>query len=418
MRRLGGAVIHMQRNSRQFTGEEAGILSKIQFLAGSAEGLSEMLTVPSKEPFSEDIIEFLSNVSKQLLGNKAAKGYPDVVTLGFWLRRGNVLRLKERYGFKQGIRLGRGTVFHIAPSNVPVNFAYSLFSGLMLGNANIVRVPSKDFEQVRIITEVISKALEERAEFVPYIALVRYGREREINDLLSSMADTRMIWGGDQTIAEIRKSPLPPRSTEITFADRFSLAVIDAEEYLRNKENTARIASDFYNDTYLSDQNACTSPRLVVWTGKRIEEAKEIFWKELHKLAAQKYEFQPIMAISKLASVYHAAVRYPGCRIIPTEDNLIVRVKVNSLTRNLIDFHENCGYFFEYDADDLMELQELCFDNRVQTIGMIGDRNLLLPLLHSGIQGIDRVTDVGHTMDFDLIWDGYDLSSSLTRTII
>ena len=60
----------------------------------------------------------------------------------------------------------------------------------------------------------------------------------------------------------------------------------------------------------------------------------------------------------------------------------------------------------------------MCFDNRVQTIGMIGDRNLLLPLLHSGIQGIDRVTDVGHTMDFDLIWDGYDLSSSLTRTII
>lgn len=41
----------------------------------------------------------------------------------------------------------------------------------------------------------------------------------------------RVIWGGDATIKEIRRAALLPRATEITFADRYSLAVIDADYY-------------------------------------------------------------------------------------------------------------------------------------------------------------------------------------------
>ncbi len=71
--------------------------------------------------------------------------YSDVITLGFWLRRASLNELKEKYGFDDGdVHLGRGVVFHIAPSNIPVNFAYSLVSGLLMGNANVVRVPSKN----------------------------------------------------------------------------------------------------------------------------------------------------------------------------------------------------------------------------------------------------------------------------------
>jgi len=41
--------------------------------------------------------------------------------------------------------VGRGVAFHIVPSNVPVNYAYALFTGLLCSNANVVLVPSKDF---------------------------------------------------------------------------------------------------------------------------------------------------------------------------------------------------------------------------------------------------------------------------------
>ena len=60
------------------------------------------------------------------------------------------------------------------------------------------------------------------------------------------------------TIAEMRKSPLPPRAKEITFADRHSILVLNADAVLK-AENIDRLAQDFYNDTFFSDQNACRS---------------------------------------------------------------------------------------------------------------------------------------------------------------
>ena len=42
---------------------------------------------------------------------------------------------------------------------------------------------------------------------------------------------------------------------------------------------------------------------------------------------------------------------------------------------------------------------------------------MLAPLWKAGIKGIDRVVPVGKTMDFDLIWDGYNLVERLTRVI-
>jgi len=38
-------------------------------------------------------------------------------------------------------------------------------------------------------------------------------------------------------------------------------------------------------------------------------------------------------------------------------------------------------------------------------------------LVLSGIHGVDRIVPIGHTMDFDLVWDGYNLVERLTRNI-
>lgn len=393
------------------------VLERMDYLVGDSSIVMQMPDVPSKEPFAEEILDFLNETAGLLRKDPRSRAYSDVATLAFWLRKASTLKMRDRFVPDDGnLCLGRGTAFHIAPSNVPVNFAFSLFAGLLTGNANIVRVPSRDFEQVAVIRDAIQKALEEREEFRPYIVLVRYGRDKEINDILSGMADTRVVWGGDATIAELRKSPLPPRSTEITFADRYSLAVIDADAYLSmaDKDGTAR---SFYNDTYFSDQNACTSPRIVVWLGKEKESAKKIFWEKLHRYAEQNYAFQPIQGINKLASSYLAAILEPGAEIIRHEDNLLVRVRVPALTGHLMDLKDSCGYFFEYDCEDILELKPLCDDKRCQTVSLLGDRSVLLPLLKSGIRGIDRVVPMGKTMDFDLLWDGYDLTSLLTRTI-
>lgn len=393
------------------------VLNRVTYLTGSADIAARLPEVRAKVPFEDDIVDFLSEVSKELMGDRSAKTYSDVVTFGFWIRKGSVLKLKERFEKNDGMHLGKGIAFHIAPSNVPVNFAYSLVAGLLCGNANIVRVPSKDFPQVSIICNAINKVLDKHEIMKAYVLCVRYGRDKDINDLFSSIADVRIVWGGDQTIAELRKSPLPPRSGEITFADRYSLAVIDSDSYL-SIDNKARVAEDFYNDTFFSDQNACTSPRLIVWTGNKIEEAKKVFWEEEHSLAEKKYTFQAIQGVNKLTQSYLIAVTEPGVKVEDHTDNLIIRVSIPKITEYLMDFRDNSGYFYEYDCNDIMDLIPLCNDKRCQTIGYIGDNQVLMPLIHSGIKGIDRIVPIGKTMDFDLIWDGYNLPSLMTRTVI
>ena len=209
---------------------------------------------------------------------------------------------------------------------------------------------------------------------------------------------------------------MKPRATEITFADRYSIAVIHSDTYM-DMEQKEKVATDFYNDTYLTDQNACTSPRAVIWMGNRIEEAKKIFWNELHKVIEYKYEIQGVQAVNKLASGYLLAAAKNGVIRERECDNLIVRMKIRDITEDLMEYKDNSGYFVEYDCCNVLNIKTLCNDSRCQTISYLGPEDMLLPLVKSGIKGVDRVVPIGKTMDFDLLWDGYDLFERMTRLI-
>ncbi len=402
---------------QNFNSEELSLLNKVTYLVGDSTKICNMINVPALRPFSDEVLDFLADVSGSILSDAEAKTFPDVITFGFWIRRASLSNLKKMHIKEDGrFRSGRGIVFHIAPSNVPVNYAYSLVSGLLTGNANIVRVPSKDFKQVKIINAAIDSALKIHKGISSYIALVRYERDEKINNLFSAICSTRVVWGGDATINELRKSPLAPRAAEITFADRYSLAVIDSDSYLAI-EDKKRIAEKFYNDTYLTDQNACTSPRIVVWVGKNIQAAKALFWSNLYKEIQQKYKLQPICAINKLTSAYMSAVANE-VKIEDRDDNTLMRISVKSCSSDIMDYKDNSGFFYEYECSDILDIRDLCDDTKCQTIGYIGDKGMFDGLLLSGIKGVDRVVPIGKTMDFDLIWDGYDLTERLTRIIV
>ena len=221
--------------------------------------------------YSREACGFLDDLSKFLRGDREAKGFPDIMAFAFWCRRGNILRLRDAYPFRER-RMGRGLAFHIAPSNVPVNFAYSLAFGMLAGNANLVRVSEKAFPQVDILCRGLREVLgrTEHALLAGQNQVASYGHDREINDDYSSQCDVRVIWGGDATIRQIRQSDLKPRATEITFADRYSFALFDQEAVASlGEKELAELAGKFYNDTYLMDQNACSSPHLIFWTTAR-----------------------------------------------------------------------------------------------------------------------------------------------------
>ena len=91
-------------------------------------------------PFSDEVIEYINALSAALLKDKESRFFPDVVTFAFFCRKANLLKQRALYVNESIVRIGRGTIFHIAPSNVPINFAYSLVAGMLAGNYNIVRV--------------------------------------------------------------------------------------------------------------------------------------------------------------------------------------------------------------------------------------------------------------------------------------
>ena len=385
------------------------------YALGSAEVEAQMANVPPLPIFSEEARAFLSVLSARILADAEAKAYPDVVTLGFWCRPASLRQMHGSYESKEN-RLGRGIVFHIAPSNVAVNFAYSCLAAFLAGCASIVRLPSKDFSQVALLCRLFSETLADFPALVPYFLFVRYGHEQDVNAHYTQMAQTRVIWGGDATIGEIRRAPLSPRANEITFADRHSIAVLDADAYLAAADKV-RIAQDFYNDTYLSDQNACTAPRFVVWLGTETEAAQDVFWRTLHELVRTRYTLQPVQAVDKLTHLYRLGADV-AARQIPMPDNLITRVHVAQLTEELAAYRAGSGFFIEYDAKDLTEIRPLC-GLSCQTLSYYGvDRDALLQVvLAMRPAGVDRIVPIGRTMDFALVWDGVDLIRTMSRAI-
>ena len=126
------------------------IFKTLRYRVGNEQVLEQMRDVQPRIPFDPDVIAFLQSFSKILLTEPQARPHSDVISLAFWCRKAALEQMKKAHAYNE-LLLGRGITFHIAPSNVAVNFAYSLFAGLLTGNTNVVRLPSKPFVQVDII---------------------------------------------------------------------------------------------------------------------------------------------------------------------------------------------------------------------------------------------------------------------------
>jgi hypothetical protein len=382
----------------------------------------EAAAAPALRPFDPRVTAFLADLSAALLTDPRSRAYPDVATFAFFCRRANVEGLREACGDLSG-RLGRGLVFHVAPGNVPMNFAYSLVSALLAGDASVVKAPSRAFAQTALTCEAVNGLLAgEHAALRPYVNVVTYPRERqEATEAFSALCDVRVVWGGDETIRRVRQAPLPPRSTEVTFADRWSLTVADARAVADMDEKAlAAAAQGFYNDTYLLDQHACTAPRLVYWLGEgeALARAQERFWAAVHAYAAPRYPIDPVAAVDKLTVLYRAALTLPGAALAPMPDNLVFRIRLNALTPAVLDLQASGGCFPEYASASLNDLVPL-MTAKTQTVSVLGvDPHKVRDLaLSAGVRGVDRVVPVGRTLDFSLVWDGYDLIRALSRAI-
>ena len=387
-------------------------MNGVDYLIGSEAVCTTPLRV-----FDAEVCAFVSALSAVLLKSPLSRTMPDLTALAFWGRRANLHKMMQDVGDVQN-RLGRGLCFHIAPSNIPINFAFSYLFGLLSGNANIVRLPSRQFPQIEALCEVLRHVIPDYPEVAARTAFVRYPRNNEITAAFCARADARMIWGGDTTIALIKTMPSSPRCVDIAFADRYSLALLDGKAMLA-ADNTQlrRLVENFYNDTFLMDQNACSSPQVMLWQNDS-PAARERFWSAVHEYASGRYLLQDAVAVDKYTALCEEAIGNDNVLSVSWHGNLIYRVELKALTPAVVEHRGHGGFFYEYALKDWVELFAVVTE-KFQTVTCFGVDEAALrdAVIAARLRGIDRIVPVGRAMDIGVFWDGHDLVRELSRLI-
>ena len=369
--------------------------------------------------FDKQVIDFLDNVSYELFKIKDdLKKFPDLISFAFWCRKNNVIKISKNYT-KSGYRLGRGRLLHITPSNVPVNFAFSLAFGLLSGNYNIVRIPSNNFEQSKYLIRSIKKLLDKKKykNLRPFIKFIQYKRDDNLSKKLSSKVEGRVIWGGDQTIEKFKSFKTQPKCIDISFPDRNSCSIVNLKKVMKLKSGKMNdFIKKFYLDTYTMDQNACSSPKLVFLITERNLSKK--FWSKFQNLILERYKFDLSVSNEKLLNLTKNLETLSKKNKLSYDQFSLLKIEIMK-NNKLENFNNlNSGFFFERKIKSIEEIAKY-IDEKTQTVTYFGvSKKEILKLIQKyGILGVDRIIPVGQAFEIGPIWDGHDIILKLSRII-
>ena len=377
-------------------------------------------------PFDDKVIDFISAISDRILGDAHYRDFPELMAMAFWMRKKNLLDLKASFYSPNSDRvwLGRGLVFHIAPSNVDTIFVYSWFLSMLTGNVNIVRLSSSGSNiQKDMLLDIINEVCRDSRhdEIRKKFMIIEYGHDDVVTSYFSLRCDVRVIWGGDETISRIRAVPLKPSAFELVFSDRFSFCVIQSDAFLELTDKNLLIQC-CYNDTYWFNQLACSSPRVVFWAGteQQVRAARDSFWPLLErKISEEKPVFLAERAVEKLAAQYALAITAgSGIHIEKTPYTSLSRIFLHDIQDIRRELHCGAGLFFEVRIQDLDDLNRF-ISEKEQTMAVFGfDKEHLVDFIKKNRpQGVSRIVPIGKALNFSSTWDGYDLLHCFTREI-
>lgn len=401
-------------------------IPSLEIVLPSNSSLDKILSAKNLSPFGVPQLEFAAALAKALTVKVSPKirNFPELVSLGFWLRPSNLKRMIDTFSTRQSnlIHLPRGLVFHVAPSNVDTIFVYSWLISLLCGNRNLVRLSSKETPQTSMLLSILKELLQQPAwnEIAERTLIMRYSHDSEISSALSAACDLRVIWGGDETIKAFRAFPLNPRATELAFANKFSLSVLDAYVVATAEERVInKLASDFHNDVYWYGQMACSSPQMLLWRGSAsdTESAANRFWLALQaELNNRDVRVTPADHMNKEVMADALAIERVAERIM-TPDSRITRIWMYE-PKLLDNLHCGAGFFHEARIHSLKNLVSL-LSRKVQTISYFGvAANEWKEFIINEIpMGIDRLVPIGQALDFGPIWDGFDLLLAFQRQL-
>jgi hypothetical protein len=369
------------------------------------------------------VVDFLAAFAQRLLTPGSVRRFPELASLGFFLRRAEIKRRVDGLlGDLTGVRFPRGLVFHVPPANVDTIFVYSWALSALAGNRNVVRISPRAAGAAERALEALNEALAEAHPAVGQTQrMVTYGHDDAVTAALSAACDLRVIWGGDRSVTEVRRHPLAPRARDLTFPDRTSIAAISVRGWQEASEAARREAAQaFYNDAYWFDQAACASPRVLFWVGDEdaaVGAGEEFFALLRGVLDARAHVTEPSMAVQKRVSAYGAAADglVRSIRLLGNELAVLDLVEAEIIPSGWL----GAGTFLQATVPGFDALAA-AVGPKDQTCSYFGFGPHELGMLAAGLgaRGIDRVVPFGSALSFSAVWDGYDLLAELTRLTV
>jgi len=402
----------------------------------SVSQLATLAQQPCLAPFDAEILRFFKQLSKSLLTTHI----PELSALGYWLRASNLKRWQQTVSQRSDLSsqtLALGTVLHFAPANVDTMFVYSWACALLMGNSNIVRLSAQDSPLKQQLLHAINALYElpEFADIAKRNAFITYehnqqqsqqhsqqNSQQDITAALSALADGRVIWGGDDTVNQIRAIAAKPRSRDIAFADRYSVAVVSGEAF-SDTTSALPVAERLWRDIQPYSQMACSSPRTLFFMGddtqlgyllQALEQVQGVPDQNSSDKSITRQNDHLIAAQLALAT---------GAAQQVTQNRAITAVSVlqfnEAIANNLYQWHVGDGLLYVTRIGKLDELPRN-INAHCQTISYAGMevQEIIKAFDTAPITQIDRIVPLGQALDFSPVWDGYDLFNQLSRQVL
>lgn len=388
--------------------------------ADAAHELLARLPDATLRPFDESLLDFFADLSSHVVGDRElARTFPDATAFGYWSRRSNVERLRQRFAALQelqgGVRVPRGASFHVAPGNVEALFAYSWATAALCGNTSVVKVSSRGTGLSAALAGAIREVLADHPWLKDRWHFVSYPRERrEVTTALTSHADLLVFWGGDATVNDLQQMPSRPDSRTVAFPDRESLLVVRTEHYAAlddgARDDVARRCGD---DVFSFGQAACSSPRYVVWVGDDPGELSADLYRRVAEHSGRLADITPTEVMNKRTFLYELAAQGDVGEVSWDQPQWLV-VRSDARDVRTVE-HPALGTIVEVHHAELDGVTSV-LDRSDQTVTHVGftTEELTDWLRRSPGPWPKRLAPAGQAVDFDARWDGMDLLSEFT----
>lgn len=334
--------------------------------------------------------------------------------LGFWMRPTHLNQLANY--LKKRRPLGR--IWHMAPANVDLMFMYPVVLSLLAGNENAVRISTRTYNTLMPLFDLLN-----HQPFNAYLAPIKQALTIFTCDYdasclkqLAQSSAMRFCWGSQASIQAIR-STWPMQGIDLAFGHKHALALIKSAAVTHTQLPT--LIERFVRDSFTFSQQACTSPKTVIWLGQvaEIQQIQPLFWQGVKTYLTQKASHLKTSSMRRLASLQQLAVQAETKTPIIWNETL-ARVPIQCLDAQQESIHQGEGLFFEM---QIQHLDELCHQLQPwhQTLTFFGlPRNTLVSWAQTkAVWGLDRIEEMGQALVFSHIWDGLSLLELMSRQI-